>query len=72
MSIRTWRELFPQGRSIFYEGDDAEEFRQQIKAEFGFDPGDSDGWNRADGWRFHCPPQHLDAIYGVSRFPVGS
>jgi hypothetical protein len=34
----SWKRLFPEGRTIFYEGDDPEGFRQQIKAEFGFDP----------------------------------
>jgi len=33
----TWRELFPNGRSIYYEGDQPEQFRQQILDEFGFD-----------------------------------
>jgi hypothetical protein len=63
---REWSELFPTGRFIFYEGDDPEGFRREIKAEFGFDPGP-----RPDEG-FHCPPEHLDAIYGVGRFLMGS
>ena len=23
-------------------------------------------------YRFHCPPEHLDAIYGSGRWPMGS
>ena len=36
----TWRELCPNGRVLYYEGDDPDGFRAQIKAEFGFDPAD--------------------------------
>jgi hypothetical protein len=39
----TWAELFPQGRTIFYEGDDPEGFRRQIKDEFAFDVADLPG-----------------------------
>jgi len=39
ISTVPWRELFPNGRFIFYEGKDQRGFRRQIKAEFGFDPG---------------------------------
>lgn len=74
---------FPEGRTIFYEGTDPDGFAAQIKAEFGFDPsqtlardvGDGrpfHGWNEDFGWAFHCPPEHLDAIYGSGRFPMGS
>jgi hypothetical protein len=59
-------ELFPEGRFIFYEGDDPKRFRREIKAEFGFDPGP------APEEGFLCPPEHLDAIYGDERFPTGS
>jgi hypothetical protein len=34
----TWKELFPDGRFIFYEGDDPDAFAKEIKARFGFDP----------------------------------
>ena len=36
-SITTWQDLFPDGRRLFYEGDDPEGFRQEILDEFGFD-----------------------------------
>ena len=66
----TWRDLFPDGRVIFYEGDDPEGFRAQIRTEFGFDPGDTLSWEMS--YSFHCPPEYLDAIYGGSRWPMGS
>jgi hypothetical protein len=40
----TWRELFPQGRIIFYEGDDPKGFVREIKAKFGFDPSKDRLW----------------------------
>ena len=82
-----WQRLFPEGRCIFYEGDDPEGFAEQIKAEFGFNPREDHRWGRTlmhgpDGedwedplgrsYAFHCPPEHLDAIYGNDRFPMGS
>jgi hypothetical protein len=66
----TWRELFPEGRHIFYEGDDPEGFCAEVRAEFGFDP--SVPACRPDGGGFWCPPEHLDAIYGSGRWPMGS
>jgi hypothetical protein len=81
----TWRDLFPEGRTICYEGDDPAQFCQDILREFGFDPSADAAWGKhgiggdpewddpfgRDLW-FHCPPEHLDAIYGTRRFPVGS
>lgn len=79
----TWRELCPEGRTIFYEGDEPEKFVQEIVAEFGFDPSADDLWGIHDAgpghgafafvsYGFHCPPQHLDAIYGSERWATGS
>jgi hypothetical protein len=77
--MKTWSELFPNGRDIFYEGNDPEGFVTEIKAKFGFDPSKSKpqgvwasfGWNKADGYCFFCPPEHLNAIYG-GEYPMGS
>jgi hypothetical protein len=77
---RTWSELFPDGRHIFYEGNDPARFVSQVEAEFGFSPALDTGWGEqidGDGlsfisYGFHCPAEHLDAIYGTSRFPMGS
>jgi len=66
-----WKELFPEGRFIYYEGDDLMAFLRKIRAEFGFNPG-SFASVLAANKGFHCPPEHLDAIYGSGRFPMGS
>jgi hypothetical protein len=70
-----WSALFPEGREIFYEGDNPEEFAATIKAELDFDPSkDNPRWGEVVhvSYAFHCPPEHLDAIYGGDRFPMGS
>jgi hypothetical protein len=71
-----WSEIFPQGRHIFYEGDNPRKFAEQIKAEFEFDVTKDPRWeNRDPGfttWSFDCPPELLDKIYGSDRFPMGS
>jgi hypothetical protein len=84
----SWAGRFPDGRTVFYEGGDPDGFVKTIAAEFGFDPsrvpGDLTGrydrlddpreptWDDEHGWAFHCPAEHLDAIYGSGRFLVGS
>ena len=64
---------------IFYEGDNPTGFASQIQAEFGFSPALNHGWGEQiagddisfTSYGFYCPPEHLDAIYGNSRFPMG-
>lgn len=78
----TWASLFPDGRLIFYEGNHPNLFIEEIRVEFGFDPSADPEWDvlipgddNSGGFisfAFHCPPEHLDAIYGTSRFPMGS
>jgi len=81
--LKTWREMFPAGRHIYYEGGDPDGFRAQIREEFGFDPGDHRLWGDWTGdtpddpegfksYGFDCPAEHLDAIYGSSRWRLGS
>jgi hypothetical protein len=75
--MKTWGELFPDGRMIFYEGDDPSGFVEQIRAEFGFDPSADERWGDRDEhpinrYRFWCPSEHMDAIYGSDRWPMGS
>jgi hypothetical protein len=83
MAARSWKDMFPAGRHVYYEGDDPEGFRAEIRAEFGFDPGDSPLWGDliSDGpddpdafrsYEFDCPAEHLDAIYGSGRWRLGS
>jgi hypothetical protein len=82
-----WRELFPKGRRIYYEGDDPQGFAEQIRTEFGFDPSTDPDWGigdwyMPDGTRcpdpfgrtlmFLCPPGILDAVYGSGRWMLGS
>jgi len=76
----TWASLFPYGRDIFYEGKDPVGFVRQIQAEFGFSPALDPRWGEQIGddtysfasCCFYCPAEHLDAIYGSDRFPMGS
>jgi hypothetical protein len=80
VALPAWSDLFPEGRHIFYEGDDPAAFVRQIRAEFGFSPASDPRWGEqidGDGmnftsYSFHCPAEHLDAIYGTSRFAMGS
>jgi hypothetical protein len=82
----TEAERYPEGRTLFYEGGNPEQFRQQMITSFGFDPAETPGdltgmydhldnpreptWDEKHGWAFHCPPGHLDAVRG--NWPVGS
>jgi hypothetical protein len=76
----TWSSLFPAGRDIFYEGNDPAGFVRQIQDQFGFSPALDLNWGvqieddtcSFSSFCFHCPAEHLDAIYGNSRFPMGS
>ncbi len=77
----TWASLFPYGRDIFYEGKDPLGFVRQIQAEFGFSPALDPRWGERieddvngsfTSYCFYCPAEHLDAIYGSDRFPMGS
>jgi hypothetical protein len=75
-----WSSLFPAGRHIFYEGHNPAGFARQVLAEFGFRPDSDPRWGEQfddddlsfTSYSFHCPPEHLDAIYGGDRFPMGS
>lgn len=70
---KKWSEMFPNGRTIFYEGDDPEGFVAEIKEKFCFDPSLSRGWNATLGYySFHCPAEHLDEVYGSGKYPMGS
>mgnify|MGYP001617856475 CR=1 FL=1 len=78
--LRKWSELYPNGRYIYYEGDDPQGFIEEMKAKFGFDPSkDNPDWGEEyneDGeqWKsygFFCPVEHLDEIYSGT-YPMGS
>lgn len=73
----SWTELFPEGRYIYYEGDEPVEFILEMNQKFGLDMQKlSPEWH-ADylefgSFGFFCPPEHLDAIYGNDIYPMGS
>lgn len=71
-TLPTWKELFPHGRFIFYEGDEPQKFVEEIRTEFGFDPSADEQLWRESSHQFYCPPGILDAIYGSARWPMGS
>lgn len=82
MKATTWSDMFPDGRTIYYEGDDPQAFVEEIKQRFGFDPSEIgaihhwtgerfDGWTEERGYCFLCPAEYLDAIYGGD-YPMGS
>jgi hypothetical protein len=68
-----WSELYPEGRDIFYEGDNPKEFVEEMKARYGFDPSrDNSYWNEKCGYSFHCPASVVDEIYEGRLYPLGS
>lgn len=68
----TWAELFPYGRDVYYEGKDPKGFAKEMKEKFGINPHTSGYYTKKQGYRFHIPARHLDAIYGNSKYPLGS
>ena len=78
--LKSWAELFPEGRYIFYEGDDPKGFVADMKRKFNFDPSKDPSWNwrrsvprGGSGCEFLCPAHMLDEIYGCdSKYPMGS
>src|SRR3954465_4102833 len=72
--LPAWSELCPNGRHIFYEGDDPQGFVAEIKERFGFDPSRDPRWAEpipmSDigpgfiSYAFHCPARLLDELYG--------
>jgi hypothetical protein len=78
----TWAKLFPEGRDLYYDGECPDKFTEVIREEFGFDPSADPLWGKwVEGdhgepgfisYGFHCPAEHIDAIYamhGSHRFP---
>ena len=77
---KPWSEMYPDGREIFYEGDDPAGFAATVRDRFGFDPSATATWGETlfDGretfqsYAFHCPAEHLDTLYGTGEYPLGS
>lgn len=71
--MKTWREIYPHGRHVFYEGDDPAGFAKEMLEKFGFDPSkDNDHWNEESGYGFFVPGEHINEVYGVAEYPLGS
>jgi hypothetical protein len=60
--IKSWKELFPEGRVIYYEGNDPAGFAKEMKQKYSLDVQVT----------LHCPPELLDEIYGSDKYPMGS
>jgi hypothetical protein len=77
-----WAEdYWPDGRDIYYEGDEPEAFAATVKDEFGLDVTSDPAWAEMidDGeggsfmsCRFRCPSDLLGDIYYSGRWPIGS
>lgn len=67
-----WSQLFPNGRTVFYEGDDPKGFVREMKKKYGFDPSKGRFWNKKNGYQFHCPAECMDEVYGNYKYPLGS
>lgn len=80
--IIAWAEdYWPNGRHIYYEGDEPEVFAATIKDEFGLDVTSDNNWGQAiedsEGgsfvsYGFDCPAKLLGDIYYSDRWPTGS
>lgn len=71
---KDWTVLFPEGRLLFYEGDDPDGFVKEMKEKFNFDPSADDNWIPEEEWMDHCfwcPPELLNKIYN-GQYPLGS
>jgi hypothetical protein len=55
-------ELFPEGRHIFYEGDDPAGFIKEMKERYGLEVTVS----------LDCPAKLLNEIYRSGKYPMGS
>src|SRR5262249_48235807 len=74
-STITWDDLHPNGRIVFYEGDDPDGFAAEMRT-LGIDVRAPipDGWSTTwDTARvFFIPPGHVEEIYGSERWKLGS
>lgn len=78
-----WAEdYWPNGRHIYYEGDEPEFFATIVKNEFGLDVTNDHAWGQVIGddpeggsfvsYGFDCPSELLGDIYYSNRWPIGS
>ena len=66
-------EIFPDGRHVWYEGDDPKGFVKFVREHFGIEVTLKED---PSGHAFFCPPGYVDAIvYGpqsLNEWPMGS
>jgi hypothetical protein len=77
-----WAEdYWPDGRNIYYEGDEPEVFAATVEHEFGLDVTSDEAWGQEIGdpeegsflsYGFHCPSNLLGVIYYGDRWSMGS
>lgn len=66
-----WSDLFPNGRDIFYEGDNPRAFMREMRDVYGLHINkNKKSWRRSK--MFFCPADLLDKIYGNGKYPLGS
>jgi HNH endonuclease len=80
--VIAWAEdYWPNGRHIYYEGNEPAVFAATVKAEFGLDVTSDNEWAQiiddGDGssftsYGFDCPSELLGQIYYSNRWPIGS
>jgi hypothetical protein len=62
-------ELFPEGRQVWYEGDDPRGFLVAIKERFDLE---LELKEDQSGFAFFCPPGYVDAIVYTNEWPIGT
>lgn len=71
--MKSWSEMFPNGRDVFYDGDNPKEFVKEMKEKFGFDPSENNNkWNKKSGYQFFCPAANMENVYGSGKYRLGS
>lgn len=74
----SWDQLFPEGRVVFYEGDDPTTFAREMRELYGIDvaaPAPA-GFPYQPTWleaeSFFIPAGLVEAVYGSGRWELGS
>lgn len=72
--MKKWSEMYPNGRFVYYEGDDPHHFVREMKNKYGFDPSKNNRrhWCEGGSWCFLLPGNCIDDVYDRSKYPLGS
>ena len=75
--MRPWTDYYPNGRYVFYEGDDPHSFVREMKNKYNFDPSkegrkNNFRWNDECGWCFLLPGYCINEVYDRTKYPLGS